>query len=234
MSFVAPNEPPPERRDVPVSAVDATVLTTATCYDAGPGDAVLVLAHGAGAGQTHAFMVGIARALAAGGVDVVTFDFPYTHAGRKLPDRQPVLEACFRRVLEWAAPRAGTRGRTRVFIGGKSMGGRMATHVAAGGSGLVRGVVALGYPLRPPGRSRTDRVLHLQALWSPLLVVQGTRDTFGAPGDIAAAMTAVPGPVTVVPVEGGDHSFAVRGRAPAAVLGDVAAAVVRWMHQGRT
>jgi len=89
--------------------------------------------------------------------------------------------------------------------------------------------VALGYPLRPPGRSNTDRVSHLVALRTPLLVVQGTRDAFGAPDDIREAMAAVPGPVTVVPVEGGDHSFAVRGRAPAAVLGDVAAALVRWM-----
>ena len=230
MSLVATTDPLPTQYDIAMSAADAGILTTATCYDSGTGDAVLVLAHGAGAGQTHAFMVGIARALAACGVDVVTFDFPYTHAGRKLPDRQPVLEACFRRVLEWAVARAAGRGRTRAFIGGKSMGGRMATHVAAGDPELARGVVALGYPLRPPGRSGTDRVSHLQTLRTPLLVVQGTRDAFGTPGDITGAMTAVPGPVTVVPVEGGDHSFAVRGRARAAVLGDVAAAVVRWMN----
>ena len=116
-----------------------------------------------------------------------------------------------------------------LFIGGKSMGGRMATHVAAGAPEPVRGVVALGYPLRPPGRSNADLVSHLLTLRTPLLVIQGTRDTFGTPDDITAAMAAVPGPVTVVPVEGGDHSFAVRGRAPAAVLGDVASAVVRWM-----
>ena len=220
----------PRQYDIAVSDADAGILTTATCYDSGSGDAVLLLAHGAGAGQTHAFMVGFARAMAAYGVDVVTFDFPYRHAGRKVPDRQPILESCFRRVLEWTAARAVARGRSRVFIGGKSMGGRMATHVAAGGSELVRGVVALGYPLRPPGRSGTDRVSHLQELRTPLLIVQGTRDSFGTPGDIKAATTVVPGPVTVVPVEGGDHSFAVRGRAPAAVLADVAAAVVRWMN----
>jgi predicted alpha/beta-hydrolase family hydrolase len=229
MSLVATSKPFPPQYDISISAADAGILTTATCYDSDTGDAVLVLAHGAGAGQTHAFMVGIARAMAAGGVDVVTFDFPYKHTGRRLPDRQPVLEACFRRVLEWTAARAAARGRTRAFIGGKSMGGRMATHVAAAGPERVRGVVALGYPLRPPGRSSTDRVSHLQALHTPLLVVQGTRDTFGAPGDIEDAMSAVPGPVTVVPVEGGDHSFAVRGRTSAAVLADVAAAVVRWM-----
>jgi uncharacterized protein len=226
---VATSELPPSHHGISISAADAGLLTTATCYDSGTGDAVLVLAHGAGAGQMHAFMVGIARAVAERGVDVVTFDFPYKHAGRKLPDRQPTLEACFGRVLEWAIARAASRGRARVFIGGKSMGGRMATHLGSAGRTPVQGVVALGYPLRPPGRAGADRTSHLAALRIPLLVVQGTRDTFGTPGDIRDAMIAVPAPVTVVPVEGGDHSFAVRGRAPTVVLGDVADAVVRWM-----
>ena len=229
MFLVPSTESPSSQYDITASAADASTLTRAVCYDSGTGDAVLVLAHGAGAGQAHPFMVGMARVLATCGVDVVTFDFPYKFAGRKLPDKQPVLEACFRRVIEWTTARAKSRGRTRVFIGGKSMGGRMATHVAAAGAEPIRGVVALGYPLHPPGRSNTDRVSHLLALRTPLLVVQGTRDTFGTPDDITAAMASGPGPVSGVSVEGGDHSFAVRGRAPAAVLGDVAAAVVRWM-----
>ncbi len=229
MSVVATTDPPSMHYDISVSASDPRVLTTATCYDSGPGDAVLVLAHGAGAGQTHAFMIGMAQALAARGVDVVTFDFPYKYAGRKLPDRQPVLEACFARVHEWTAVRAASRSRRRVFIGGKSMGGRMATHLGAASHDSLRGVVALGYPLRPPGRTSADRVSHLSSLQAPLLVVQGTRDTFGTPSDISDAMTVVPGAVTVVPVEGGDHSFAVRGRPAASVLGEVADAVVRWM-----
>src|SRR5687767_7365810 len=192
MSFVASNEPPPPKHDVPASAADASILTTAACYDSTAGDATLLLAHGAGAGQTHAFMTGFARALAGRGVDVVTFDFPYKHAGRKLPDRQPALEACFARVLEWTAARARSRGRSRLFIGGKSMGGRIATHLGGSGPTTVQGVVALGYPLRPPGRAGADRTSHLAALRAPLLVVQGTRDTFGTPGDISAAMTVVP------------------------------------------
>jgi uncharacterized protein len=232
MSFVATNEPPSTQHEVPVSPADARILTTAACYDAETGDAMLVLAHGAGAGQTHAFMTGFARAVADRGVDVVTFDFPYKHAGRKLPDRQPILEACFARVLEWAAARAGARGRSRVFIGGKSMGGRIATHVGGSGPIAVQGVVALGYPLRPPGRAGADRTSHLAALRVPLLVVQGTRDTFGTPDDITAATTGLPAPVTVVPVERGDHSFAVRGRASAVVLGEVADGVTRWMDSG--
>lgn len=228
MCFVATNPAPPTYHDVAASATDATILTTAACYDSDAGDAMLVLAHGAGTGQAHVFMTGLARALAGRGVDVVTFDFPYTHAGRKLPDRLPVLEACFDRVLEWATARAASRGRSRVVIGGKSMGGRTATHLGAVGRARVHGVVALGYPLRPPGRPGADRTSHLPALQVPLLVVQGTRDTFGTPADITEAMRAVPAPVTVVPIEGGDHSFAVRGRTAAAVLDEVADVVACW------
>jgi predicted alpha/beta-hydrolase family hydrolase len=229
---VAIQEPPVSvsHHELTGSDADAASLTTATCYDAGPGDAVLVLGHGAGAGQTHPFMAGVARALAGRGVDVVTFDFPYKHAGRKLPDRQPVLEACFHRVLEWTAIRAATRGRSRVFAGGKSMGGRIATHLGAGAGDRLHGVVALGYPLRPPGRAGADRTSHLAMLRVPLLVVQGTRDTFGTPDDIRAAMGALPAPLTVVAVEGGDHSFAVRGRKPVEVLDEAADAVTRWIE----
>ena len=99
-------------------------------------------------------MVGIAEAIAPRGVDVVTFDFPYVHARRKVPDRAPVLEAAFEHVLAWTRERAAARGRTRVFIGGKSMGGRMATHLGARGVPGIHGIVALGYPLRPPGQDR--------------------------------------------------------------------------------
>jgi predicted alpha/beta-hydrolase family hydrolase len=207
------------------------VLTTATCYDVDGGHALLVLGHGAGAGQTHPFMVGMARALAERGVDVVTFDFPYKHTGRKLPDRQPILEACFRRVLDWAAARGATRGRSRLFAGGKSMGGRIATHLGATGDAQLQGVVALGYPLRPPGRAGADRTSHLAALRVPLLVVQGTRDTFGTPDDIRGAIGALPAPVTVVAVEGADHSFTVRGRKQADVLDGVAETVTRWIER---
>src|SRR5204863_739127 len=192
--------------------------------------AILLLAHGAGAGQGHPFMTGLARALTTVDVDVVTFDFPYTHAGRKLPDKQPVLEACFERVLEWTRHRAASRGRARLFIGGKSMGGRMATHIGGRARAPLHGVIALGYPLRPPGGAGKDRTSHLAALRVPFLVVQGTRDSFGTPDDIRTAVAHVSTAVTIVPVEGGDHSFAVRGRPPAEVLASVAAAVAGWMR----
>src|SRR5262245_16872983 len=95
----------------------------------------LVLAHGAGAGQTSPFLVDFARALASLGSTVVTFNFPYIEQRRRIPDRQPVLENCYRAVVEAIAGREGLGDRP-LFIGGKSMGGRIATHIASADAGL--------------------------------------------------------------------------------------------------
>ena len=185
-----------------------------SAHGAATRDALLVLAHGAGAGQSHPFMVRYAEGLAQRGIDVVTFDFPYMHAGRRAPDRAPVLEDAFRRVVASAAALPQQRGR-RLFIGGKSMGGRMATHVAAApdlwpaAAPPLAGVVVFGYPLNPPGgpsKRSPDRVSHLARIVVPLLVVQGTRDTFGGPDAIREAMPHA----TVHAVEGADHSPAAR------------------------
>jgi predicted alpha/beta-hydrolase family hydrolase len=210
-------------------AIDGAYPTTATCYASEKAsDAALLLAHGAGAGQHHKFMVGMAEALSARGVDVVTFDFPYVHARRGAPDRAPVLEAAFEHLLAWTTGRARARGRTMVFIGGKSMGGRMATHLGARGVPGIAGIVALGYPLRPPGKTGNERAAHLPSVKVPLLIVQGTRDSFGSPDDLRRALAGTTAAPTILPVEGGDHSFAVRGRKPAEVLSEVAGRIVEW------
>lgn len=178
---------------------------------------LLVLGHGAGAGQSHPFMVRYARGLAERGLDVVTFNFPYMETGRRAPDRAPVLEEAFRRVVVAAARQRHVQA-TRLFIGGKSMGGRIATHLAASPAAWpseapsLDGVVVFGYPLSPPGGSRVspDRVSHLMQITVPTLIVQGTRDTFGGPDSIRAALKSGSSPITVHSVEGGDHSFVVR------------------------
>jgi len=214
------------------SSVPGATPTTSTyyqCADPAAGDALVVLAHGAGAGQHHPFMVGVAQAVAARGVDVATFDFPYVHDRRKLPDRQPALEACFEHVVSWARAHGEARGRGRLFVGGKSMGGRIATHLGARGTAGLAGIIALGYPLRPPGRTVRDRGAHLALVHQPLLVVQGTRDAFGAPADIRDATATTPGPVTIVSIEGGDHSFAVRGTPARQVLDGLGDTVVAWI-----
>ena len=203
-------------------------------------NALFTFAHGAGAGQAHPFMVRYARGLAERGIDVVTFDFPYMQAGRKSPDRAPVLEACFRRVI--AASMAERHvNATRLFIGGKSMGGRMATHVAAAQGGdepPLTGVIVFGYPLQPPGGSKRspDRVSHLLSIRVPTLIVQGTRDTFGGPTDITDAVAQAANgqgvkrpPIEVYTVEGGDHSLAINRKptADAGIWEEVARFVAR-------
>jgi predicted alpha/beta-hydrolase family hydrolase len=191
----------------------------ATLYPATAGrrHVLLVLAHGAGAGQQSPFMVNYATGLAGRGLDVVTFDFAYLSRGRKTPDRAPVLEATFRAAVAGANARDEVRG-SRIAIGGKSMGGRIATHLAAAPEAWPAdvpppiGVVALGYPLAPPGGRRSgDRISHLRKLSVPALVVQGTRDPFGAPDEVRDAVFAegATPPIDVVTVAGGDHSFAV-------------------------
>jgi predicted alpha/beta-hydrolase family hydrolase len=175
---------------------------------AGKPSALLVLAHGAGAPQKHPFMVRTARGLAARGIDVVTFDFPYMQAGRKVPDKAPVLEQAFRDAIAEARTMSAAR---RVFIGGKSMGGRMATHLGAAGVPDVAGIVALGYPLHPPGKPDQLRVEHLPSIRIPILIVQGERDAFGTPDELRPHVRRIPGHATLHVVAGGDHSLAVRG-----------------------
>ena len=128
--------------------MDLTDLGARTYKAEGATFTLLVLAHGAGAGQDHPFMTTMARGFAARGVDVVTFDFPYMRERRKIPDRAPVLEKAFSEVIEVARPWSDATG---YFIGGKSMGGRMATHLGAAGLDGLAGIVVFGYPLHPSG-----------------------------------------------------------------------------------
>jgi predicted alpha/beta-hydrolase family hydrolase len=204
-------------------------VTPATYYLApNPIGALLVLAHGAGAGQRHPFMVSMARALSERGVDVATFDFPYMQQQRKVPDRAPVLETCYRDVVAAAMEHEPVRGRT-LFIGGKSMGGRMATHLAAQGVQPLAGLVALGYPLHPPGKPQQLRAAHLPAITVPVLIVQGERDTFGTPAELAPVIETMRAPVTLHVVAGGDHSLTVRGKGKDAALANVAGVVTAWI-----
>ena len=174
--------------------------TTARIYAAASArDRTLVLAHGAGAGQSHRFMVSFAEALAARGIDVMTFDFLYVSAGRRAPDRNDKLEACWRAALDEA--RSVWRDRVP-FIGGKSMGGRIASQIAVAGAGAL-GLVLLGYPLHPPKQPQKLRVAHLPKLTLPTLVLQGRRDEFGTPDELRPHF---PPSVTIVALPGG-HSF---------------------------
>jgi uncharacterized protein len=196
-----------------------------TVYRAAQPTAALVLGHGAGAGQSSPFMIRVAKGLASRGISTGTFDFPYMIAKRHMPDKPPVLEATWREAI---AEAAATFGGLPLFIGGKSMGGRIATQVAAGESNRLRGVVLLGYPLHPPGRPQQRRDAHLPAIDLPMLFVQGSRDTFGTAADIAALLPSLR-KATVHEVAGGDHSFKVSGKKD--TLEPIMDTVAEWIRQ---
>jgi uncharacterized protein len=205
--------PEPFRVDVtPSDQVTAIVYPAAARDEAGVS---LILAHGAGANQRSGFMVQFAGALAARGIETITFNFVYSEAGRRLPDRNDRLEACWRGVI--AACRGGMIGGNRVrrklAIGGRSMGGRIASQVAAADPDAAAGLVLLGYPLHQPGRPDKPRSKHLPAIRAPMLFVQGSRDAFGTPDELTPVLATLTAPARLCVVEGGDHSFKVAKKA---------------------
>jgi uncharacterized protein len=186
---------------------------TAIIYPAAKGDhanVTLILGQGAGAGQRGDFMTRFATGLAARGVDVVTFNFLYTEQGRRVPDSNNSLEACFRAVVQTV--RENKIGRSTLVIGGKSLGGRIASQIVAAGAD-VDGLVFLGYPLHPPGKLDLLRVKHLPDIAVPMLFVQGSRDPFGTLDELRPILKELKALADLYVVEGGDHSFKVLKRA---------------------
>jgi uncharacterized protein len=167
----------------------------------------LILGHGAGADQTSGFMVAFANALAERGIDSVTFNFLYSEHGRRIPDPNARLESCWRAVIDTVRSRIAFD--DKLAIGGKSMGGRIASQVAAGESRGLAGLVFLGYPLHPPGRPDRMRAAHLGDVKAPMLFVQGTRDPFGTPAELQPIISQLDPAADLFVVEGGDHSFKV-------------------------
>lgn len=216
-------------------ALEGSQRVTALHYGAdGPASGrAVILAHGAGAGQHHPFMTALARGIASFGFDVVTFNFLYTEQHRRLPDRAPALEACYASVIHEVRRRLPSAQRW-LFIGGKSMGGRMASQLAASDPSLpVAGLVLLGYPLHPPGKPDKRRDAHLPSVGRPMLVIQGSRDGFGTPEELRAVFGPLHPPATVHVIDGGDHSFTV-ARAGAerqtAVDDEVRRVCAEWMN----
>ena len=169
-------------------------------------ETLVVLAPGAGAGMTHEFMDVVARGLAGRGFRVCRFNFAYFEAGRRGPDRQPVLESTYRAVVDDLADERRDR---NVVLGGKSMGGRIASHVVAAGLD-ADGLLFLGYPLHPPGKPEKLRDRHLYDISTPMLFVEGTRDPFCPLATLEAVRSRLVARSDVVVVEDGDHSFRVR------------------------
>jgi len=173
-------------------------------------DVAVILGHGAGYDQRSDFMTRFAIGLASRGVNVVTFNFLYTEQGRRVPDTNNGLEACFRAVIK--AIQQQKVGRGKLVIGGKSMGGRIASQIAAAGSN-ADGLIFLGYPLHPPGKVDQLRAKHLPEIKVPMLFVQGSRDPFGTPDELRPIIKELKAPAELFIVTCGDHSFKVLKRA---------------------
>lgn len=209
---------------------------TALVYPAKPKGRVgitLILGHGAGASQTHSFMVSFATELAARGIDAVTFNFSYTEHGRHIPDKNDKLEACYRAVIDTVRNHKKL-GRNKLAIGGKSMGGRIASQVAASGVEDLAGLIFLGYPLHPPGNLEKLRSKHLPDIKAPMLFVQGSRDSFGTPDELKPIIKKLKPPADLYAVESGDHSFKVpksAGLPQEEVYKRVQDEIARWLNE---
>lgn len=187
----------------------------------GPGRvAGVVLTPGAGAGRDHPSLLAIEAALLPAGIACRRVDFPYRLAGRRAPDRPPVLIASVVAAAEELAAELGV-GTDRLALGGRSMGGRMCSMAVAEGLPAAA-LVLVSYPLHPPGHPERPRTDHFAHLGLPCLFVSGTRDTFGSPEELEAATTAIPGPVTHGWVDGGDHGLRRRDQ-------EVAGLVRQWL-----
>ncbi|MGH8897033.1 MAG: alpha/beta hydrolase family protein [Egibacteraceae bacterium] len=234
---------------IPLSPPQAVSETDATLWPAGASDgqAAVILAHGAGADQTWPMLRAIAAGLAADH-PVLTFNFAYAQAGRRRPDPAPRLAAAWRDVIAGARDRLGAE--RPLVIGGRSMGGRIASLLAAQGvrgsppanqgvkgsppanQGMsCAGLLLLGYPLHPAGRPEQLRTAHWPALRMPILFVQGDRDALCRTDLLARERAAHLGHVRsdLHVLAGGDHSFKVRGRSQDAVVAEIVSVATAWL-----
>jgi len=191
--------------------------------------ALLVLAHGAGAGMRHAFLERAAQAFAQHGIATYRYEFPYVQAKKSRPDSPAVAEAAVREAVV-AAAREGLE--LPLIAGGKSFGGRM-TSQAQSTEPLpgVRGLVFLGFPLHPPGRPGISRAEHLSAVRVPLLFLQGTRDEFAQLDLLRGVVQQLGDRATLHRIEEGDHSFKVpkrTGKSEDDVMQELATTIQDW------
>lgn len=190
--------------------------------------ATLVVAHGAGAGMDHPFMVGFTAALGDQGVATLRFNFPYREAGKKFPDRPPTAIAAWRAAMDVASQYSEGE---PLWAAGKSFGGRMASMAVAEGMPAA-GLVYVGYPLHPPGKPEKVRDEHLYGLTLPMLFLQGTADPFATTALLESVVARIGDAATLNWVEGGDHSFAVKGfkRSPEEVGASLAKPVADFLR----
>jgi predicted alpha/beta-hydrolase family hydrolase len=190
---------------VPARSIDTPRGPVSTTLDGPLGGPILALAHGAGGNMRTSFLDGFAAGVAAAGVACLRFNFAYAEAGKRSPDRDPALRAVWAAAFAHAGELGGP-----VWAGGKSLGGRIASMMTADGDIEPRGLVFVGYPLHPPGKPERLRDAHLDRVGVPILFLQGTADPFARWDLLTAVVDRLDGAVLHA-VEGGDHSFRIRG-----------------------
>jgi predicted alpha/beta-hydrolase family hydrolase len=194
--------------------------------------ALLVLAHGAGAGMQHPFMADVATGLAQRGIATLRYQFPYMERGSPRPDKPALCHATVRAAVAAAQAAAPA---LPLLAGGKSFGGRMTSQAQAEAAlSGVRGLVFLGFPLHPAGKPGEERAGHLQSVQTPMLFLQGTRDELADLKLIKALTTRLGSRARLVLLEDADHSFHVRrrsGRDDAAAMGELLAALSSWASE---
>ena len=225
-----------ERFEIAVAHPRVAAVGARIDRPAGPSrEAAVLLAHGSGVDMEHPWMELAARALVSRGFAVLRFRYAYMQRAVDLgrvqpPDRAPALEAVHELALAELRRRLEPR---RVLLAGKSMGARMATHLAAKGA-AAHGLVLYGYPLHPPGKPEKERSEHFAMCVQPALFLHGTRDEFGTPDELRLALRRYAGRATLQVIEGSDHSLE-RPKASSepleAVLARVAADVDRWERE---
>jgi predicted alpha/beta-hydrolase family hydrolase len=191
-------------------------------------DAVLILGHGANNTMDHPLIAGVHERLAQEGLVMVRFNFPYAEEGKKRPDPDAVLEAAFRLVVEYAAGQEEFRG-LEMFLGGKSMGARVAAQIVAQGA-AARGLVFLGYPLHPPGKPDKLRDRPLLAFSCPMLFIQGGRDPFCQLDLLGKVLSQLKGgaDLHVLPNLGHSYERGNKGMSEA-TLAEVVRVILAWM-----
>lgn len=196
-------------------------------------EVVLVLAHGAGAGMEHPFLVGLAKRLAERSVATLRYQFPYMEGGKRRTDPPGIAVSTVRAAVGAAK---ATAPDLQLFAGGKSFGGRMTSTAAAETLEGVLGLVFFGFPLHAPGKPGTERAAHLSSLGLPMLFLQGSRDAFARLELLRPVLSELGSMAELHLIEDADHGFRVpkrTGRSGEDVLEELASEAAGWMNRIR-